>query len=444
MLQSKFSVDKTQAQFLNNYKSYGFKDKSSMLRAAIELFKRNVELERLRRSAELYSEIYDEDTDLIKNQLVYLLSSPCRLDDVSWIKPGWVILDWWARRNIFGVDFKSGINTETARYFIDFCANYNIQYFLLDDGWVDNGNLLAVNKDLDMPAVLDYARSKGVSVMVWLMWSTLDQQMTEALDLYQQWGVEGVKVDFMNRDDQQMMRFYERVAAETAKRHMVVDFHGSFKPNGLRRAYPNILTREGLIELEQNGWIDWANPDHHCTLPFIRNVAGPMDYIPGSMQNATKENFRPVGNRPMEQGTRAHAMALAVICESPMQMVPDAPGDYYANDACSRFLFSLPVTWDQTIPLAGEVADYLMLVRRHGEDWYLSAITDWTPRDQKVDFSFLPQGDFEMQFFEDGVNADTRAIDYRQGTSVIDANSHLDIKLAPGGGFVARISPKEL
>lgn len=386
--------------------------------------------------------VAEEDIDLLNNQMVYLLSEPCRIEDVGWIKPGWVILDWWARRNIFGVDFKAGINTQTAKYFIDFCADYGITYFLLDDGWVDNGDLLKINPELDMPMIMEYAKQKGVQVMVWLMWSTLNNQMTEALDLYQKWGIGGVKVDFMNRDDQLMMRFYERVAQETAKRRMVVNFHGSFKPNGLRRAYPNILTREGMIELEQNGWIDWANPDHHCLLPFIRNVSGPVDYIPGSLNNATKNNFRPVGDRPMEQGTRAHAMALAVILESPMQMVPDAPSDYYANDECSRFLFDIPTTWDETLPLKAIVGDFVIMARRQGEIWYLSAITDWTPRQFTIQPDFLGEGNFVMECFEDGINADTRAIDYRKVIRTISAKDPLQIHLAPGGGFVAKIYRK--
>ncbi len=236
--------------------------------------------------------IAEKDADLIDNQMVYLLGGDNQVEGTDWIKPGVVTFDWWGRRNIYGVDFVSGVNTTTAKYFIDFASEFGFEYFLLDDGWTDNSDLFNVNPDLDIEEVARYAKEKNVGLMLWLMWHTLDRQMEEALDLFQSWGVKGLKVDFMNRDDQKMVNFYYRVAKEAAERQMVIDFHGAYKPAGLRKKYPNVLTREALIEVEQNGGHNWADPELHCLLPFIRMVAGPMDYIPGTMNNAQKKDFR--------------------------------------------------------------------------------------------------------------------------------------------------------
>jgi alpha-glucosidase len=382
--------------------------------------------------------ISEKDADLITNQLVYLLADPCEIDP-SWIKPGWVILDWWARRNIFGVDFKADINTETAKYFIDFCAKYGITYFLFDDGWSDLGNILKIRKGLDMEQVMAYAKQKNVKILLWLASSTLDKQMTEALNLYEKWGVAGIKVDFMNRDDQLMMSWYEKVLQEAAKRHMVVNFHGTCKSTGLHRTYPNLLTQEGLIEFEFSGCGDWDTPDHHNTLPFLRNVAGPMDYIPGTFNNVVKKDFRVVGDFPMGMGTRAHFIAMAVTTMSPMQMIPDAPSDYEREPDCAKFLLSIPTTWDETRVFDAKMGDYIVMGRRSGKDWYVAATTDWTARDFTLDFSFLPEGTFTLQLIEDGINADIRAIDYKMKTVKVTNSTKLKIHLAPGGGWVGKI-----
>ena len=381
-----------------------------------------------------------EDGDLITNQLVYLLAAPLALDDISWIKPGVVTFDWWGRRNIYGVDFKAGINTATAKYFIDFASAYGFEYFLFDDGWSDRTNLLEVIADLDMEEVCAYAKQKGVGVMLWMVWATLDRQYKEAFDKFAEWGIAGVKIDFMDRDDQKMVNFYHRMAKEAAARKMVIDFHGAYKPTGLRRAYPNVLTREGLIEVEQNGWSDLANPEHHTLLPFIRMVAGPMDYIPGTMNNAQKHNFRPVGDRPMGLGTRAHDLALFVILESPVQMLPDAPSDYYREHECTEFMAQIPVEWDETRVLEAKVGDYVMLARRRGSTWFVGAITDWDRRKFELRLDFLDDGAYAMEAIRDGINADVRAIDYKKENRAVRKGQTLELDLVPGGGWVARIS----
>ncbi|UCD50189.1 MAG: glycoside hydrolase family 97 catalytic domain-containing protein [Phycisphaerales bacterium] len=379
------------------------------------------------------------DGDLITNQLVYLLAPPLALDDTSWIRPGVVTFDWWGRRNIYGVDFKAGINTATAKYFIDFAADFGFEYFLFDDGWCDGADLFKLTPDLDMEEVCVYAKQKGVGVMLWVIWATLDRQCEQALDQFAKWGIAGIKIDFMNRDDQEMVNFYHRIARQAARRHMVIDFHGAYKPCGLRRAYPNVLTREGLIEVEQNGWSDLANPEHHTLLPFIRMVAGPMDYIPGTMNNAQKHNFRPVGDRPMGLGTRAHDLALFVILESPMQMLPDAPSDYYRERECTEFIAQIPVQWDETRVLEARLGDYVVVARRWGETWFVGAITDWDRRQFDIKLDFLGDGSYGMEAIRDGLNADVRAIDYKKETQQVRRGQTVHIDLAPGGGWVARI-----
>lgn len=384
--------------------------------------------------------VADDEAGLISNNMVYLLASPCEVKDISWIKPGVVMFDWWAKHNIYGVDFKSGINTETAKYFIDFCAKHGFRYFLFDDGWSPEDNILKTISGLDMTEVTSYAKSKGVDVMLWVIWKTLENQWDEAFSLFETWGIKGIKVDFMNRDDQLMVEFYERVARTAAEKKMVVDFHGAYKPCGLRRKYPNVLTREALIEFEYNGWTDQANPEHHNLLPYIRMFAGPMDYIPASMRNSTKSNFRPIGDYPMEQGTRAHSMALFVILNSPMTMLPDSPSDYYREKECTDFLTKIPVEWDETLLLKGEIARYTILARRSGNDWFIGAITNWDKRDIDLNTGFLTPGKYHLEAIADGINADKRAEDYRKTEKDFEAGNVLKLKLVSGGGWVAHIS----
>jgi alpha-glucosidase len=385
--------------------------------------------------------IADNEKDLVANNMVYMLATPCRIDDISWIKPGVVMFDWWAKHNIYGVGFKAGINTETAKYFIDFCAEKGFRYFLFDDGWSSEDNILSPVPGLNMPEVTEYGRSKGVDVMLWVIWRTLERQWDEAFDLFDRWGVKGIKVDFMNRDDQLMVEFYEKVASKAAEKKMVVDFHGAYKPCGIRRAYPNVLTREGLIEFEYNGWTDLDNPEHHNLLPYIRMFAGPMDYIPGTMRNSTKENFRPVGDYPMGQGTRAHSIALFVILNSPMTMLPDSPSDYYREKECTEFLEKIPVVWDETRLLQGRIAEYTVLARRSGNEWYVGAITDRNERYIDLATGFLAPGQYKLEAIADGLNSSKRAEDYMKIEMNFKAGDLLKLKLEPGGGWAARITP---
>jgi len=386
----------------------------------------------------------NKEADLLTNQLVYLLGEDCKIKDTSWINPGWVTFDWWSRRGIYGVDFKAGINTATAKYMIDFAQEFGIRYFLFDDGWTYKEDLTKAIPGLDIAEVVRYANSKNVDVMLWVTYALFDNQMEEALKQFQEWGIKGLKIDFINRDDQEAVNFYWKAAEACAKYKMVLDFHGAYRPDGLRRSYPNVLTREALIEFEQNGGSERDNPDHHCTLPFIRNVAGPMDYIPGTMNNATKRDFRTNGNKPMGQGTRAHSMAMAVIAESPIQMLSDAQPLYYNNRECTEFLLAIPVEWDEIVPLEGKIGDYVALARRSDSVWYVAAITDWDARKMNINLDFLREDkEYTMEFIKDGINANETATDYKKEIMKdVEKGDTITIDMASGGGWIAKIIEK--
>jgi alpha-glucosidase len=312
---------------------------------------------------------------------------------------------------------------------------------LFDDGWCPKDDLLSVNPELDMELVTSYAAAKGVDIMLWVIWHALERQWDDAFEQFEKWGIKGIKMDFMNRDDQKMVQFYESVARKSAEHQMVVNFHGAYKPSGLRRKYPNVLTREALIEFEYNGWTDYVSPEHHNLLPYIRMFTGPMDYIPATTRNSTKDSFRKSGNYPMGQGTRAHSMALFVILNSPMTMLPDSPSDYYREKECTDFLARIPVEWDETRLLKGTMGKYTILARRAGDEWFVGAITDWSARTFTLPADFLDSIAYQVDIISDGMNADTRAEDYKRSTDSIRKGDHVEIDLVSGGGWVARFYP---
>jgi len=383
--------------------------------------------------------IAERDGDLVGNQTVFKLSKPLQLEDASWIRPGKVAWDWWNANNVYGVDFRAGINTETYKYYIDFASQYGIEYIILDEGWSDTRDLLKINPEIDLQELLEYAKIRNVGIILWVVWKTLDNQLNEVLDTFEKWGVKGIKVDFMQRDDQWMVNYYWKIAEEAAKRRLIVDFHGSYKPSGLRRAYPNVLTREGVRGLEHSKWSEYPTPEHNVTLPFTRMLAGPMDYTPGAMINAQKNDFSPVSRRPMSMGTRCHQLAMYVIFESPLQMLCDSPSNYLREQECLEFLSRVPSVWDETVVLDAKVADYVLVARKSGEEWYAGAMTDWTPRKLTVDFSFLDAGNYTIEIYRDGVNADRNGNDYKKIVRQITNTDSMKIKLAPGGGWAARI-----
>ncbi len=382
--------------------------------------------------------VAEDDGDLIESTMVFRLSPALRIEDPSWIRPGKVAWDWWNALNLYGVDFEAGLNTETYRYFIDFAAEADIDYVILDEGWTDPADLWKLNPDIDLDGLLAYARERGVGIIPWVVWKTLDDRFEEAMDRFAEWQVAGLKVDFMQRDDQPMVNFYWKVAEAAAERHLLIDFHGAYKPTGLRRAYPNVLTREGVRGLEWSKWSEHPTPEHNVTLPFIRMLAGPMDYTPGAMLNAQQSQFHPVFDRPMSMGTRAHQLAMYVVFESPLQMLADSPSNYLRERECLAFMTGVPTVWDETRSLAAAVGEYVAVARRRGETWYVGAMTNWTPRALELDLSFLGDGEWMMVAFEDGANAARAASDYRRIERDISAGDGVTIELAAGGGWAAR------
>ncbi len=373
---------------------------------------------------------------------MWLLEKPSQVQDTSWIKPGKVAWDWWNANNIYGVDFKAGINTATYKYYIDFAAKYGLQYIVLDEGWYKLGNVLEAAPEINIEELTAYARKKNVGIILWVIWKTLDDQLQPALDQYAKWGISGIKVDFMQRDDQKMIDFYHKVSRETARRKMLVDFHGGQKPASMTRTWPNLISAEGVRGMEWSKWSADSEPEHNVTLPFTRMFLGPMDYTPGAMQNATKNTFAPIHMRPMAMGTRCHQLAMYVVYESPLEMLADSPSNYLREPEAMEFLSAVPTVWDDTKVLDARIADYVAVARRNGRDWYVGAMTDWTARELELDFSFLPEGEFVMTSYRDGVNADRFAGDYKMEKLSVNRATKQKIKLAPGGGWAARIVPQ--
>ncbi len=385
--------------------------------------------------------IADKDADLLTNQIVWLLEKPSQLKDTSWIKPGKVAWDWWNANNIYSVDFKSGVNTATYKYYIDFASKYGIPYIILDEGWYKLGNVLQVVPEMNMEDLTAYAKEKDVGIILWVVAKSLDDQLIPALDQFQKWGIKGIKVDFMQRSDQLMVDYFYRVSSEAAKRKMLVDFHGDQKPATMTRTWPNLISAEGVRGMEWSKWSADSEPGHNVTLPFTRMFLGPMDYTPGAMRNATKATFAPIHEQPMALGTRCHQLAMYVVFESPLQMLADSPSNYLREPEAMEFLSAVPTEWDETKALDGRIGEYVSVARRNGQDWYVGAMTNWTARDLDIDLSFLPQGNFTMDAYQDGINADRMASDYKKTSTQVNRSSKLKIHLAPGGGWAARIHP---
>jgi len=380
------------------------------------------------------------DSKLAENDLVLKLAAPCKIEDTKWIKPGQVAWDWWNANNISGVDFRAGINNETYKYYIDFASANGIEYIILDEGWYVLGDVMKLVPEINVDELCRYAESRNVGVILWVVWNSLWDKIDEALPLWEKWGVKGIKVDFMQRDDQKIVNFYQEAIEKSAKHHMLIDFHGAYKPDGINITWPNALTREGVKGMENNKWSRDINPDHDVTLPFTRMVAGPMDYTPGAMVNMDSANFTPKFTRPESQGTRAHQVALYVVFESPLQMLSDTPTNYIKEPETTGFITKIPVVWDDIKVLDARVGDYLLLARRSGREWYLGALTDWKSRDLDLDLSFLPAGSYKMEIFQDGINADRHAEDYKHMVVTVRSGEKMKIHLAPGGGYAAIIT----
>ena len=382
-----------------------------------------------------------QDKDLPTCDLPWLLGDePDPAMDFSWVKPGKVAWDWWNAWNIYGVDFEAGINNDTYKYYIDFAGKNGIEYVILDEGWAVNkqADLFQVIPEIDLPMLCHYAEERGVGLILWGGYWAFEKDMERACREYSEMGVKGFKIDFMDRDDQPMVDFYRRAAETAARYHLMVDFHGAFKPAGLQRTWPNVVNFEGVYGLENVKWptdgLDLVT--YEVTIPFVRLVAGPADYTQGAMRNATKDNFRAVNSEAMSQGTRCRQLAEYIIFDAPLTMLCDSPSNYLNEPECLRYIASVPTTWDETIALEGKAGEYVAMARRKGDTWYVGAITDWTPRELTLDLSFI-KGASSMEIFRDGANAHRAARDFKQEWIDFPAGGKTTVKMAPGGDWVA-------
>ncbi|HWB93834.1 MAG TPA: glycoside hydrolase family 97 protein [Puia sp.] len=383
--------------------------------------------------------ISEQDKELLNQDIVQKLAAPSKIADVSWIKPGQVAWDWWNNWNVSHVDFKAGINTPTYKYYIDFAAANHLPYIIMDEGWSDDLDLMKISPRIDLQEIVDYGKQKGVGVILWATWYAVTHQMDKAFPFYAGMGIRGFKIDFIDRDDQVAIASTYTIAAKAAENKLMVDYHGTSKPAGLQRTWPNVIGYEGVKGLENFKWANEDQPRYVVTIPFIRMIAGPMDYTPGAMRNATQQAFRPINDNPMSKGTRCAQLAEYVIFEAPLQMLADNPTSYMREQECTDLITSVPTTFDETVPLDGKVGEYVALARRKGDTWFVGAMTNWTPRSLTIDCSFLPAGDYEAVVFKDGVNADRDATDYKKETIRIHSGDKLPIQLYGGGGWVARI-----
>ena len=383
--------------------------------------------------------ISENDKELADSDLVYLLASPCRVDDLSWIQPGKVAWDWWNDWNIYGVDFKSGINNDTYKYYIDFASQYGIEYVILDEGWAVNkqADLFQVVPAIDLQELVDYGAERNVGIVLWAGYAAIDKDMEHVCQYYSEMGIRGFKVDFMDRDDQKVVDFYYRMAETAARYNLFIDFHGAYKPTGLSRTYPNVLNYEGVYGLEQAKWDNEGDlVTNEVTIPFIRMVAGSFDYTQGAMKNGQRHSFSANWSEPMSQGTRCRQLAEYVIFESPFNMLCDSPSNYLNEDECTQFIASVPTTWDETVVLDGKVGEYLIIARRKDFRWYVGAITNWEERDFYLDLSVLPNfGAKSGHIFHDGVNANRVGKDYVAEQIQVMGNK-IKLHLAKGGGAV--------
>ena len=381
--------------------------------------------------------ISENDAELANNDMVQKLSEPTKIKDISWIKPGKVAWDWWNDWNIYNIDFKAGINTQTYKYYIDFASKNKVEYVVLDEGWSLEDDIMKHNPNVDLEALITYGKERNVGIILWSSWMALTKNTAGIFKNYADLGIKGFKVDFLDRDDAKMVNSVYDIAEKAADYKLLLDFHGMYKPTGIQRTFPNILNFEGVKGLENNKWTPNDDvPLYDCSIPFIRMMAGPMDYTPGAMRNATKSEFKPSHSNPVSQGTRSHQLALYTIFEAPLQMMADSPTIYMKEQESTDFIAKIPTVFDETVALDGEVGKFVSIARKKANIWYLGAITNWDSRGITIDFSFLEKGKkFQAEIFSDGFNADKAAQDYKREIITVDSTSKLTYRLASGGGL---------
>ncbi|EOS12027.1 glycoside hydrolase family 97 protein [Phocaeicola sartorii] len=381
--------------------------------------------------------VAENDANLITNQLIYKLA-PEAEGDYSWVRPGKIAWDWYNALILTGVDFKCGINNDTYKYYIDFASKYGIEYVVIDDGWSEAWDVTKTIPEINMEELVAYGKKKNVDLILWVSWAPFREKIDEAFDKFSQWGIKGIKMDFMNRDDQEMVDFYYEVARKAAAHKMLVDFHGAYKPTGWLRTFPNVLTSEGVAGLENHKWGSFVTPKHNVTLPFTRMVAGPMDYTPGAMINFHEKDHKIWFNLPASVGTRCHQLGMYVVYESPLQMLADSPSNYYREPVCMEFLSQVPVVWDETRVLKASVGEYVIVARRHGDAWYIGGMAGEKGQKFEIDLDFI-KGNKILTYWEDGVNVDMNANDVARRTRKVKQGDKITITMYDGGGYAAVI-----
>jgi alpha-glucosidase len=393
----------------------------------------------------------DSPGKLIESTTILNLNDPCAIEDTSWIKPGKAAWDWWSGPVAPGKHFDVGTNNETVKYFVDFAAEMHLQYMVVDEGWYADKDsrkrkdydydLTKTVPEIDLPMLIKYAKQRKVGLVLWMHWVPVSKQMDRVFPYLHKLGIKGVKVDFMDHDDQQMVEFYHRVVKCAAKNHLLIDLHGAYKPTGLMRTYPNFVTQEGVMGAEYNKWSMRITPSYNLTLPFTRMAVGPMDYTPGGFRNVTVEQFEKHSTAPLVMSTRAQELAKFVVFLSPLQMVADYPGAY-ENEQGTEFIKAVPSNWDETRVLAGEIGKYIVVARRKGDTWYLGAMTNESPAKLSVELDFLGNGNYTLSGFKDGPNAAKNATDVLKVSMPVNSSTKLELNLAPAGGFAAALTPR--
>lgn len=395
--------------------------------------------------------ITHDDREMPVNTLAYQLASPSRISgDISWIKPGKVAWDWWNNWGISGVDFKAGINQQTYKHYIDFAAKHKLEYIILDEGWYkpQSGDMLTVIPELNLPELVEYAGQRNVGIVLWTVFNVLDVQLDEACEKYAAMGIKGFKVDFLDRNDQEGMEMIYRIAKRCAESKLMLDYHGIFAPQGINRTYPNVINFEAVFGMEEVKWTPKSTnmPQYDVTFPFIRGMAGYVDFTPGGMRNATKADFQPIYNNPLTMGTRCHQLAHYIVHESPFTMLADNPTAYEREPECTEFIASLPTVYNDMRVIDGKLGEYIVTARRQGDNWYVAGETNWDAREVELSTSFLPEGTYEVTVFMDGPNADRTATDYVKHTQTItvgpSGTRSVKVRMASGGGFAASVVRK--
>lgn len=387
--------------------------------------------------------IIGEDKVLPSSDLVYrLASAPAKNTNWSWVKPGQGTDEWIINIALYNVPFKAGINTETYLYYIDFAKKSGLERIMMDAGWSDVKDLFKINPDLDMDRIAAYAKQQGIGLSMWTLAHTLNRQLEPALEQFNKWGVDFVMTDFIDRDDQPMVNFHHRIAEACARRKIMVMFHGSFKPAGFERTWPNSVTREGVLGSEYNAWSTKATPANNVLNAFIRMTSGPLDYEPGLLDNAGQFTFRPVWGKVMSQGTRCHQLAMFAVYDSQIQIFCGNPSTGMQEPDFMGLLGSIPCSWDETVVPAAELGEYVVSARRQGATWFMAGLNNWTARNLSLSLDFLPPGKaFKATICVDGVNADKYASDYRIFHKTLQKGEVLPVELASGGGFLVRFDP---